>query len=406
MKILLLTWACDRDDVSEPAIAYRWVSEIAKRHEVVLFAVSRPDRFGCVREQFPDLTVYEWRDIWVPQWLERFRAVAKPGYFLYFRRARKFVRELVQQQHFDLIHHLNPFTWRYATPAYGLGVPLVRGPLAGGLPTPPPMRSEVHEVFHPYKFLRFTDGLRKKFDPVLRSSYRHTDCVLVAAPYVVELLKPLPLQRVEIEIEHGLKTLPVRRKKSICGVGSEKIGILFVGRIVRTKGVRDAIRALAYMKLKERVMLTIIGDGEDLEACRQLMRDLKLQKRVFFRGWCSTEKVEQAYQDADIFAFPSFREPTGGVLLEAMSHGLACVSCDYGGPSYMVTHESGILVPPSSPDLFSKKIAEAFDLLVSDRELRLSLGKNGRRLVFSRFFWGKKINRIDDIYTSICKQVK
>ena len=241
MKILLITWACDRDDVSEPQISYRWVREISKRHEVTLFAVSRPERFGCVKNQFPNLYVIEWCDIRVPPFLERFRAIVKPGYFLYFKKARSFLKNLIQQNHFDIIHHLSPFAWRYASPAYGLGVPLVRGPLAGGLQTPKELAEELKQTPILHKILRNTDGYRKRTDKKLIDSYNHTDCVLVAAPYVSELLKPLPLKRVETEIELGFtpkahKTVSIQNQSN-----NGKIQLLYVGRIIRTKGARDAI---------------------------------------------------------------------------------------------------------------------------------------------------------------------
>ncbi|WP_084312143.1 glycosyltransferase family 4 protein [Desulfobulbus elongatus] len=403
MKILLITWGCDRDDVSEPQIAYRWVREIAKRHEVVVFSVSLPERFGCVKEQFPDLEVIEWRDIRVPPLLKRFRSLAKPLYFAYFRKARGFLRELVKQHRFDIIHHLNPFAWRYPSPAYGLGVPLVRGPVAGGLLTPVAMRSEIRDVFHPYKFLRLTDSWRKKLDLILRTSYQHTDCVLAAAPYVVDLLTPLPIRRVEIEIEHGLETLSKCQHQPQLHVNHEKIRLLFVGRIIRTKGVRDAIRALTFMKTREKVALTIIGDGEDMPACRQLVHDLHLEKIVQFRGWCAREDVENAYFNTDIFLFPSFREPTGGVILEAMTHGLPCVVCDYGGPSYMVTNKCGVLISPDAPEKYAKKIAVRLDELVCNKQLRINLGKNALIQAYSNFSWNEKMNRVDNYYRSLIK---
>ena len=403
VKILLLTWACDRDDVSEPAIAYRWVREIANRHEVVLFAVSRPDRFGCVREQFPDLVVHEWRDIWAPRCLERFRAVVKPGYFFYFRKARKFVRNLVHQDDFNLIHHLNPFAWRYPSPAYGLGLPLVRGPLAGGLPTPAPMRGEISEALHPYKFLRFTDAWRKKWDWRLNNAYRHTDCILAAAPYVLDLLKPLPVKRSAIEIEHGLTIQQSRRTRPEKGGVNNKVELLFVGRLIRTKGVRDAIRAVAKMETRTQVRFTIIGDGEDMEACRTLVTSLGLGELVEFRGWCVKEAVEAAYDQADIFLFPSFREPTGGVLLEAMAHSLPCVTCDYGGPAYMVAEGCGFKVPPAEPERFALLLAKHLDVLVNDPTMRQAMAQSAQGHAIQNFDWSKKMARIDALYRSLSR---
>jgi glycosyltransferase involved in cell wall biosynthesis len=401
MKILLVTWACDRDDVSEPYIAYRWVSEIAKRHEVVLFSVSRPDRFGCVKEQFPDLNVIEWCDIRVPAFLERFRAIAKPGYFTYFRKARNFIKQLIQENAFDLIHHLNPFAWRYASPAYGLGLPLVRGPLAGGLPTPAPLRSEVREFVHPYKFLRFSDGLRKKYDRVLHDSYHQTDCILGAAPYVIDLLKPLPVKRFEIEIEHGLDSLPPQELLKKNHDEQEMTQLLYVGRVIRTKGVRDAIRAISHMETRQNVVFSIVGDGDDLRECRELVQNLQLGDTVAFRGWCTKEQVEQAYRQADIFLFPSFREPTGGVLLEAMTHGLPCVTCDYGGPAYMVGENCGLKVPPAEPEAYARQIAAQLDLLVRNKELRWQMGQAAMQHALHNFDWNMKMTRLDAIYSSL-----
>lgn len=401
MKILLVTWSCDRLDVSETHLAYRWVNEIAKRHDVILFSVSRPDRFGCVKEQFPNLLVYEWCDIRVPDFMERFRAVVKPGYFFYFRKARNFLRQLIQDNKFDLIHHLNPFAWRYASPAYGLGVPLVRGPLAGGLLTPEPLSKEVREMFHPYKFLRKTDKLRKYYDRTLIDSYRQTDIVLGSSPYVADLIKPLIIKRFEVESEFGFDSIPCLDSLRINSNISNKIQLLFVGRIIRTKGIRDAIRAVSYMKNRHKIAFKIIGSGDDLQDCQSLVRKLRLEDSVTFLGWCSKKQVEQAYCNADIFIFPSFREPTGGVLLEAMAYGLPCVTCDYGGPAYIVGDGCGFKIPPTEPESFARNIATQLDLLVDNEKLRLKMSKKAVRHIANNFNWESKMARIDAIYNSL-----
>ena len=48
MRVLIMTWACDRDDVSEPEISYKWAREMSQEHDVTVFAVSKPDRYGAV----------------------------------------------------------------------------------------------------------------------------------------------------------------------------------------------------------------------------------------------------------------------------------------------------------------------------------------------------------------------
>ena len=93
------------------------------------------------------------------------------------------------------------------------------------------------------------------------TAYRHTDCILAAAPYVLDLLKPLPINRSAIEIELGLATQHKQHIRFKNSGDKQKIELLFVGRVIRTKGVRDGIRAVAKMETRDQVRFTIIGDG-------------------------------------------------------------------------------------------------------------------------------------------------
>lgn len=401
MRVLLLTWACDLEDVSEPAVSANWVREISRDHEVTVFSVSKPERFGCVRQQFPELEVIEWSDMRVPRFLERFRAIVKPGYLLYYFRARRFLRRLIRERHFDVIHHLSPFAWRYPSPAVGLGIPLVRGPVAGGLKTPGGLRASSNSGFHPFMFLRGADDLRMRFDPVLRSTYVQADHVLMAAPYVQELLSAFPITSSSIEIEHGLSSLPEpAQNPSMHGSGDE-IEFLYVGRVVPTKGLRYAIQAVSMSSQRDSIKLKVIGDGADLAECMATAERLGIQNRVQFLGWLPKAEVNQHYRQADVFLFPSFREPTGGVLLEALSYGLPCITCSYGGTDYLVDDLCGLKVFPASEKDFVADLAAAIDRLAMDEELRNRMSANARKRAIDYFGWEAKRRRIGKLYAEL-----
>lgn len=406
MRVLLITWACDLEDISEPGVSARWVKEISKDHDVTVFSVSKPERFGCVQNQFPELKVIEWCDIRVSTRFERFRAIVKPGYLPYYFRARRFLKKLFLEQQFDVVHHLSPFAWRYPSPAAGLGVPLVRGPVAGGLQTPPGLDANANQSSSSFMFLRKADGLRLRYDPVLKSSYQNADHVLMAAPYVQKLLAPLTIRSSSIEIELGLPDdqvlLPPKRTVSQDG----KIKLLYVGRVISTKGLRYAIRALSKAKALSMVELVVIGDGDDLPACRDEVKRLDLQDHVQLLGWKSKQEVENFYCAADIFLFPSFREPTGGVLLEAMMHGLPCITCAYGGPDYMVDDSCGIKVVPTSDETYVDNIAAAIDRLVFDTDLRIKMSQQAFFRARDGFGWEAKRKRMSSLYEKLaaCKR--
>ena len=401
MRVLILTWACDLEDISEPEISARWVREISKDHEVTVIAVSKPSRYGCVRRQFPHLEVIEWKDIWMPASLDRFRAIVKPGYVPYYFKARRFLKRFLKQRQFDVIHHLSPFAWRYPSPAVGLGVPVVRGPVAGGLKTPVSLLSETKGRALPFMFLRGTDQWRMKWDPILRSSYRETEHLLMAAPYMRDFLSALPLGSNSIEIEHGISELPKKISRGGISQTGEVIRLLYVGRVIPTKGLRLAIRALGQTKTLPCLSFTVVGDGEDLSSCRAEVERLHLQDRVRFLGWCPKAEVQEHYNNADILVFPSFREPTGGVLLEAMAHGVAIVTCAHGGPDYMVSDECGIKVQPSSEERFVADIAGAIDRLASDGQLRCRMGAAATARAEEHFGWAAKRKRISALYADV-----
>jgi glycosyltransferase involved in cell wall biosynthesis len=170
-----------------------------------------------------------------------------------------------------------------------------------------------------------------------------------------------------------------------------------VGRLVRTKGARDAIRALGLAgDLPAR--LDVVGDGFDRPACEALTAELGLTRRVSFHGWLPRAQVTAFYQAADVFVFPSYREPGGNVTMEAMAHGLPLLVSDRGGPGHVVDGSCGIRVRPDSPGQYARDLAAALTRLVRDEALRLALGAGARRRVAAVGLWDSKVGQMDEIY--------
>src|SRR5205814_3104552 len=100
---------------------------------------------------------------------------------------------------------------------------------------------------------------------------------------------------------------------------------------------------------------------------------IRVADKVAFHGRKPRDEVEHFYKAADIFVFPSYREPGGNVVFEAMGWGLPLVVSDRGGPGAAVDETCGIRIQPISPEQFAVEIASAIRHLVRDRDLRLSL---------------------------------
>ncbi len=99
-----------------------------------------------------------------------------------------------------------------------------------------------------------------------------------------------------------------------------------------------------------------------------------------------------------MFVFPSYREPGGNVIFEAMGHGLPLVVSDRGGPGAAVDETCGVRVHPETPDQYARDLAAALARLVQEPSLRLELGEGARRRVCKIGLWDAKTQRVGSIY--------
>jgi glycosyltransferase involved in cell wall biosynthesis len=322
----------------------------------------------------------------------------KPGYLPFYVRARRWIRQaLVRGERFDLAHQPVPVAMRYPSPAAGLGIPLVMGPVGGSLESPPGFDAG-EDTAAWYVGLRRLDGLRIRHDPLLRRTYEQASCVLGIAPYVKDFLSTVAVRRFEVMSETGIDELaePVDRSRR----AGQPVRLLFVGRLVRTKGARDAIRALGQVRDLP-VTLDVVGDGFDRAACEKATADLQLTDRVTFHGWIPREQVTGLYQAADAFIFPSYREPGGNVVFEAMAHGLPLIVSDIGGPGNVVDESCGIRLHPVSPDQYARDLADAMTRLAGDAQLRAALGEGARRRAAEVALWDSRIRQVEGLYAEV-----
>jgi glycosyltransferase involved in cell wall biosynthesis len=181
---------------------------------------------------------------------------------------------------------------------------------------------------------------------------------------------------------------------------TDPVRLLYVGRIIRTKGLRDVIRAMALLRDLP-VVLDVVGDGRDRLTCEATVRDLGLQDRVTFHGSVARSVVDGFYDRADIFVFPSYREPGGSVVLEAMGFGLPLVVCDRGGPAANVDDTCAVRLPAVSPAQLAADCAAAMRKLVNDPALRRTMGIAAPEHAARRHLWSNRLDQMLRLYDQI-----
>lgn len=398
LRVVLIGLTVDGTDVGEAFVAHKWAEAISAVADVTLLCLQTPGRTP-VQEQLPNCRVVTWQEPSILLRMERFRAIAKPAWPLFSYHVRKWIRDAQRRgERFDIAHQVVPQAMRNVTPFLDLGIPFVMGPMGGSLSTPETFAHEM-ESQSPFLKLRNLDAWRLRRDRRLRRTFEDAALVLGVAPYVGEYLAQfVQVKRFEPVFQFAAdpcEVRPVHHRKP------GELRLLHVGRGVRTKGLRDLVRALALLPHLPEVTLTSAGGGVEIEHCRREAERLGVADRVSFLGKIPREQVEQLYATHDVFAFPSFREPMAGVFFEAMRWGLPVIGADRGGAQALLDPSFAIKAPVHDPDQLARSLADAIEGLAHDPERVRALGEGAQARLNSLGGWPELARRVVDMYASV-----
>ncbi|MBS4067277.1 MAG: glycosyltransferase [Sulfurimonas sp.] len=181
----------------------------------------------------------------------------------------------------------------------------------------------------------------------------------------------------------------------------EVIVIGTVKKLDRLYGVDRLIKAFALIKYvlpRENLRLLIVGDGDDREQLLSLVSSLGISHCVEFTGMAHQDDVPGILNRMSIYVALSRSESFGVAVLEASACGLPVVVSDAGGlPEVVCDGVTGFIIPNGDPEAASEAIAQ----LVTDRDLRNSMGFAGREFVMSYFQWKNCVRKMEELYANI-----
>jgi len=167
-----------------------------------------------------------------------------------------------------------------------------------------------------------------------------------------------------------------------------KLGLL--GQISPHKGHADAIEALR--QLGSGYRLIIAGKGE--AAYQERLREQSQGLPVEFSGFA---EIREFFEKVDVLLAPSWEEPFGIVLLEAMASGIPVVSTAAGGPLDIVRSGlNGILIPPRNAPALASAVRSLDDLA-----LRSQIVQRARERIEAEYDIEKVIPKIEAFYREL-----
>lgn len=245
--------------------------------------------------------------------------------------------------------------------------------------------------FQPYDLA----GYHRLTGPLIRFLWREAAAVVANSEGLAALARrsagAVPIRM----IPNGVDTARFRSSGRTGREGPARL--LFVGRVVRQKGLDVLLDALALLPGDAAFELTVVGDGPLREALAGQARRLGLEGRVSFAGWLGREAMPGVFDRADVFVFPSRDEGMPNAVLEAMASGLPVVATRISGNEELVVDgETGFLAQPDAP----AALAGALSRLIADPALGRRLGAAGRERVTREFSW----RAVAEAYVALCRE--
>ncbi|MFL6428315.1 MAG: glycosyltransferase family 4 protein [Acidobacteriaceae bacterium] len=308
---------------------------------------------------------------------------------------RGVVRRLIREHGIDVMHQPAPVAPSYPSMFFGLGPPLIVGPMNGGMDYPPAFRSA--DSLLSRIFVALARPLTAIVNRLLPGK-RNAAVLLVANQRTAAALPAGYRGRVIELVENGVDLETWRAASAPHQPTANRF--VFMGRLVDWKALPIIFEAMTRVP---RATLEVIGEGGMRQAWQQEAERMGLGSRVHFRGWQSQQECAQALAAATALVLPSLYECGGAVVLEAMAMGRPVIATAWGGPADCLDPETGFLIPPTSRDAMISGFADAMQRLIDDPELAARMGAAAQAKLLAHFTWQMKIDRILDIYKSVIR---
>ncbi len=416
LRILIVSEHASAEFGGEAALPLHYY-RVLRRRGFAVWLITHARTRGELRALFGDDPHIEYvEDTWLHKamWQIGRRLPARISYFTagFVSRfavqlqQRRMARRLVRDERIDVIHQPMPVSPREPSMIYGFGVPVLIGPMNGGMEFPPAFKGQrsVAEA----ALLALGRWSAACLNALMPGKRRAAALLVANRRTAVALPKGVSSHVVEL-VENGVD-LTVWRPPAQRAVQNTTAPATFVflGRLVDWKAVDLLVEAFAVAAATAPIRLLIIGDGGErgpLEALAGRMDVLAdaigAPGKISFLGWLPQPACAAELGKADVLVLPSLLECGGAVVLEAMAMGKPVIATAWGGPLDYLDASCGVLVEPAGRDSLVRGFAQAMAALALDPRRRVEMGECGRERVLASYDWEVKVDTVLALYASL-----
>ena len=171
--------------------------------------------------------------------------------------------------------------------------------------------------------------------------------------------------------------------KSETSFSEESFTFIFVGRIVRDKGICELVEAFTRLQQEHPdARLLLVGNFEqELDPLpEEVYHTIQSHPAIYCAGW--QDDVRPWFAVADALVFPSYREGFPNVVMQAGAMELPCVVSDINGCNEIIIEgENGLIIPSHD----AAALYQAMKRMMEDKALYTHCQQNARPLIASRY---------------------
>jgi len=226
--------------------------------------------------------------------------------------------------------------------------------------------------------------------------YEKADAIISPCKYTKKVLLEKKIKKPIIVIPNGIKfnnkQLEFNKKSSNC---------LYVGRLGPEKNLETLVKTFKFVANKiPSAKLIVVGDGPKKKTMQNLAKQLKISKKIIFKGKIENEKLMkkgEIFKKCALFINTALAENQPVSVIEAMSFGLPIVAIKTKGMPELV-NGNGFLCENANP----KEIAENAIKILRNQNLRYNFSKASLQKA-KKYNISYSVKKLENLYEGLKK---
>lgn len=211
---------------------------------------------------------------------------------------------------------------------------------------------------------------------------KKADQIIAPSHYLSTIVAGWGIPAAKIKIIYngvGFKPAEISREEARVKIGIPGSIILSIGRLVPWKGFKMLIKIMPQLlEMNQFFRLVIIGDGPERKLLETMVKNMRMDKKIYIVGAKNPEELANYFAAAEMFVLNTGYEGFSHQILESMAAGVPVITTSAGGNREVIKQgQNGFMVKYN--DEFN--LLEAIKTLWQDKELREQFAIEGKKTV-------------------------